>query len=61
MLLTSTRPGLQEAPPLVPAAEEKYDPRTLYEKLKEQKDAKQAEFEEKYSIRKLLIVLLDPC
>ncbi|KAK9897147.1 hypothetical protein P389DRAFT_194779 [Cystobasidium minutum MCA 4210] len=41
----------QEAPPLEPAAEEKYDPRTLYEKLKEQKDAKQAEFEQKYSIR----------
>lgn len=40
----------QEAPPLETPAE-KYDPRTLYEKLKEQKDAKQAEFEEKHSIR----------
>lgn len=30
-----------------------YDPRTLYEKLKEKKDQKQAAFDEKYSIRKL--------
>lgn len=35
------------------AATEKYDPRTLYEKLQEQKDMKQAAFEDKISIRKL--------
>ena len=36
---------------------EKYDPRSLYEKLQEQKDAKQAAFENKTSIRKLAIVM----
>ena len=36
---------------------EKYDPRSLYEKLQEQKDAKQAAFEDKTSIRKLAIVM----
>lgn len=30
---------------------EAYDPRTLYEKLQEQKASKQSAFEEKYSIR----------
>ncbi len=28
--------------------EEQYDPRTLYERLKEQKDKKQEEFEEQF-------------
>ena len=41
-------PEDQQGPPQV------YDQRSLYEKLQEQKDSKQAAFDEKYSIRKLL-------
>lgn len=42
----------QQKPPEEESSAQTYDPRSLYEKLQEQKQAKQAAFEEKTSIRK---------
>ncbi|KAI4825509.1 hypothetical protein KUCAC02_021189 [Chaenocephalus aceratus] len=36
------------------APEEKYDPRTLFERLQEQKDKKQEEFEEQFKFRNMV-------
>lgn len=36
------------------APEEEYDPRSLFERLQEQKDKKQEEFEEQFKFSKLL-------
>lgn len=36
------------------APEEEYDPRSLYERLQEQKEKKQEEFEEQFKFSKLL-------
>ena len=47
-------PDNEAGPPQV------YDPRSLYEKLQEQKDSKQAAFDDKYSIRKLLTSSSEP-
>lgn len=44
-------PAVTQKPP--EQEPEAYDPRTLYEKLQEQKATKQSAFEEKYSIREL--------
>lgn len=38
------------------APEEAYDPRSLFERLQEQKDKKQEEFEEQFKFSKLLFV-----
>lgn len=40
------------------APEEEYDPRSLYERLQEQKEKKQEEFEEQFKFSKLHSALL---
>lgn len=46
---------------LTEAPEEEYDPRSLYERLQEQKDKKQEEFEEQFKFSKWLWLLGRGC